>query len=54
MGNKPGRLEDTHMILPGFNLCEMKIFYKKTHKWASAARWDRVFFDQFGFFSDVP
>ena len=50
MGNKPGCLEDAHMILPGFNVCEMKIFYMKTHKWANTARWDRVFFDQFFFF----
>ena len=54
MGNKPGRLEDAHMILLGFNLCEMHIFYMKTHKWASVARWDRVFFDQFVFLADVP
>ena len=43
------------MILPGSHIGEMKIFDMNTRKWASPARWDRVFFNQFCFlfFSDV-
>ena len=31
-------------------LNEVKIFQVNTHKWASTARWDGIFFNQFCFF----
>ena len=37
----------SHLILPGSHLGEMKIFHMNTRKWASLARWDRVFFNQY-------
>ena len=42
-------LVGSHLILPGSHLDEMKIFYMNMRKWASPAKWDRIFFNQFCF-----
>ena len=44
------RLGGISLDFAGFHLGEMKIFHMNTSKWASLARWDRVFFDQIFFF----
>ena len=38
-----------HLISPGFHLGEMKIFHMNRRKWASPARWDRVFLNRLCF-----
>ena len=35
----------SHLILQGFHLGEMKTFHMNTRKWASPAKWDKVFFN---------
>ena len=40
----------SHLILPGFQLGEMKILHMNTCKWASPAKWNKAFVYQFCFF----
>ena len=49
------RREPALLVMVSFNfaeshLGELNIFHMNTRSWASLARWDRVFFNQFCFF----
>ena len=47
MGSEPARQVGSHLILPGFHLGEINIFHMNTCRWASSARWDGGFCNQF-------
>ena len=49
MRSEPARLGGILLDFAGTHLGEMKLFHMNTRKWASLARWDRVFFNQFCF-----
>ena len=46
MISEPARLSGISL---SSHLGEMKIFHMNTHKWASPARWDSMFFNLFLF-----
>ena len=47
MGSEPARQVGSHLISLGFHLGEINIFHMNTCKWASSARWDKGFCNQF-------
>ena len=50
MRSEPAHLGGISLDFAPIPPSEMKIFHMNTRKWASAARWDRVFFNRVAFF----